>query len=167
MTPLLRQARRIANAMGIGRQTADTDESQGTPALQVALPGGELRSDVPYLQLFGFAGRPTTGADVVVMFQHGDRGRGVAIASGDQRTRPKDLQPGDACLYAHGSRAWLMSDGSIALSPANGKVALTGDLAVTGTVTATEVIASGVHLTTHDHTNGNQGKNTGAPIAGS
>ena len=167
MTPLLRQARRVMNAMGIGRQTADTDETQATPTLQVALPGGELRSDLPHLQLYGFASRPTAGADVVVMFQSGDRGRGVAIASGDQRTRPTDLQPNDACLYAHGSRIWLRSDGSIAITPGNGKVVVTGDLAVTGTVTAVEVVASSVHLTTHDHTNGNGGKNTGAPVAGS
>lgn len=167
MTPLLRLARRVTNAMGIGRQTSDTDESQGTPTLQVALPGGELRSDLPHVQLYGFASRPTAGADAIVMFQSGDRGRGVVIASGDQRTRPTDLQPNDACVYAHGSRVWLKADGSIAITPQNGIVMLTGSLTVTGTVTATEVIADGIHLTTHDHTNGNDGSNTGAPIAGS
>ena len=167
MTPLLRLARRTTNAMGIGRQTSDTDEGQGTATMQVALPGGELRSDLPHVQLYGFASRPTAGADAIVMFQSGDRGRGVVIASGDQRTRPTDLQPGDACVYAHGSRVWLMSDGSIAMTPANGKVVLTGDLSVTGTVTGAEVVAGDVHLTTHDHTNGNDGANTGAPVAGS
>ncbi|MCP1213407.1 phage baseplate assembly protein domain-containing protein [Acetobacter okinawensis] len=39
------------------------------------------------------------GSDVVVLFQAGDRSRGVAVATGDQRSYPRDLQPGDACLY--------------------------------------------------------------------
>ena len=165
MTPLLRQARRIANAMGIGRQTADTDESQGTPTMQVALPGGELRGGMPHVQMFGFASRPTAGADAIAIFQGGDRSRGVVIASGDQRTRPMDLQPGDACVYAHGSRVWLKPDGSIALIPASGLVTVSGALTATGTITGGEVVAGTVHLTTHDHSNGNDGGNTGPPVS--
>ncbi len=120
MTLMLRLARRITNAMGIGRQTSDTDESQGTATLQLALPGGELRSDLPQLQFYGFASRPTAGADHAVMFQSGDRGRGVSVASGDQRYRPTNLDPADVCLYQRsGSRVWLKDDGSLQLVSPN------------------------------------------------
>ncbi|GBQ84058.1 bacteriophage protein [Gluconacetobacter johannae DSM 13595] len=114
--PILRVARRVAMAIGIGRQTANTDESRTTATVQVALPGGELHSDVPMVQLYGFASRPVPGSDLIVLFQGGDRSRGVAIASGDQRNRPTDLQPGEACLFhpASGNRVWMKADGSIA-----------------------------------------------------
>lgn len=158
---LLRLARRVAMAMGIGRQTADTDESRGTATMQVALPGGELRSDLPHLQLYGFASRPQPGADAVVMFQSGDRSRGVVVASGDQRYRPADLAPGDACLYHFtGSRIWLKADGSILLAPANGQVSLTGTLNV-----STDVVTAGKSFIAHQHGGVQAGSsNTGAPV---
>ncbi len=166
--PLLRVARRVAMALGIGRQTADTDESQTTATVQVALPGGELRSDVPLVQLYGYASRPVPGSDLIVVFQGGDRSRGVAIASGDQRGRPTDLQPGEVCLYhpRTGSRIWMKADGSILIAPQNGKTALTGDLTVSGAVTGNEVIAQGVKLSSHPHDGVQPGSGqSGKPIA--
>lgn len=62
MTSLARLARRVAMAFGLGRQTADTDESRSTATVQVALTSGELRSDVPMMQLYGFASRPVLEA---------------------------------------------------------------------------------------------------------
>ena len=147
MTPLMRLARRISMALGIGRQTADTDESQATATLQVALTAGELRDGVPLMQHYGFASRPMAGADVVVVFQSGDRARGVAVATGDQRYRPTDLAPGEACLFhVSGSRVVMRADGSILLLPANGNVALTGTLTA-----SKDVLAAGVSLLGHLH----------------
>ncbi len=155
-------------ALGVGRQTADTDESKGTATVQVTLPHGELRSDVPIVQHFGLASRPIAGSDVIVVFQAGDRTRGVAMATGHQPSRPKDLQPGEVCLFhpQTGSRIWLKADGSILLGPANGKVLLDGALTTTGTITAPEVVVNGVAHSSHEHTNGNDGQNTGGPMAG-
>ena len=88
-----RMGRRISMALGLGRSTANTDEAASTHTVQVALAGGELRSDVPLLQQVGFHSRPLPGADVVVLFQAGDRSRGVAVATGDQRSYPRDPVP--------------------------------------------------------------------------
>lgn len=89
-----RLSRRVAMALGVGRLTANTDEAASTHTVQVALAGGELQGDLPLLQQVGFHSRPLPGSDVVVLFQAGDRSRGVAVATGDQRSYPRDLQPG-------------------------------------------------------------------------
>ena len=168
MNPLQRLAARVSMALGIGRQTSDTDESQGTATLQAALPAGELRSDLPLVQQFGFCSRPIPGCDVIVAYQSGDRSKGVVIATGHQPSRPQDLQPGEVCVLhpPTGSRIWLQQDGSILLKPASGLVTLDGALMVTGTITAPEVVINGVAHSSHEHTNGNDGQDTGGPIAG-
>lgn len=163
---LTRTARRVMMALGVGRQTADTNETPNTPTVQVALAADELRSDVPIMQEYGLASRPVPGSDLLVAFIGGDRTRGVVVATGDQRGRPRDLQPGEVCLFhpPTGSRIWLKADGSIAIVPANGKTAATGDLTVSGTITGNEVVAQGVKLTNHAHSNGNDGADTGPPV---
>ena len=164
--PLMRTARRVMMVFGIGRQTADTNETPNTPTVQVALAADELRSDVPIMQEYGLASRPVPGSDLLVAFIGGDRTRGVVVATGDQRGRPRDLQPGEVCLFhpSTGSRIWLKADGSIALNPANNKVTTPGDFTAGGTITGNEVVAQGVKLTNHAHSNGNDGADTGPPV---
>ncbi|MBV0888143.1 phage baseplate assembly protein [Komagataeibacter oboediens] len=165
---VLRAARRVMMALGIGRQTADTNESPNTPTVQVALAAGELRADVPIVQEYGLASRPVPGSDLVLAFIGGDRTRGVVIATGDQRGRPKDLQPGEVCLFhpSTGSRIWLKADGSIAIVPANGKATLEGDLTASGTITGNEVVAQGVRLSSHPHNGVEPGSGkSGPPVA--
>ncbi|GAB6854162.1 phage baseplate assembly protein [Asaia astilbis] len=160
-----RLARGLSNLTGLGRVTADTEETPATPTLQLALPGSVLRSDMPYLQEYGFASRPVPGSDAVMTFIGGDRSRGVVVATGDQRNRPKDLKPGEVCLYhpKTKSRIWLKEDGSIALIPANGKVTLEGSLTVTEDVTAKEVTASEISLTKHKHSGVRSGPDQSGP----
>lgn len=155
-----RLGRSLSNLTGIGRITANTDESQPTPTTQIALPGSVLRSDVPLLQQYGFTSRPVPGSDVMVIFQSGDHSRGVAVATGDQRDRPTDLQPGEVCIYhpKSQSRIWLREDGSILLFPSNGEVAVDGTLSVTR-----DVIASGVSLLNHVHTAVQKGSDQSGP----
>ncbi|WP_200410756.1 phage baseplate assembly protein domain-containing protein, partial [Komagataeibacter oboediens] len=143
---VLRTARRVMMALGIGRQTANTNETPNTPTVQAALAAGEMKADLPIMQEYGLASRPVPGSDLVIAFIGGDRTRGVVIATGDQRGRPKDLQPGEVCLFhpSTGSRIWLMEDGSIALNPANNKVTTPGDFTAGGTITGNEVVAQNV-----------------------
>ena len=157
---LQRLGRRMAMALGLGRQTADTVETASTPTVQIALADGEIRSDVPVLQLAGFHSRSLPGSDIAVLFQGGDRTRAVAVATGDQRTYPRDLQPGDVCLYhlVTGARIWLKADGSIALST-NGKLTVSAQEAAfecpitcTSTITAQgDVKAGNISLERHRH----------------
>lgn len=160
-----RTARRIAMALGVGRQTADTNEQPSTPTVQVALAAGEIRSDVPFVQEYGFASRPVPGSDIVVMFQAGDRSRGVAIASGDQRNRPKDLQPGEVCVFhpPSGSQIKMQKDGTILIKPSAGKGTWDGDLDVSGTVSAQECKAGNIALSTHKHSGVQPGSGDSGP----
>ncbi|MBL7233388.1 phage baseplate assembly protein domain-containing protein [Komagataeibacter oboediens] len=162
---VIRTARRVMMALGIGRQTADTNEAPNTPTVQVALAAGEIRADVPIIQEYGLASRPVPGSDLVMAFIGGDRTRGVVIATGDQRGRPKNLQPGEVCLYhpATGSRIWLKADGSIAIAPANGKTAVAGDLTASGTITGNEVVAQGIKLSSHPHDGVEAGNSRSGP----
>ncbi|MGY6769519.1 phage baseplate assembly protein domain-containing protein [Komagataeibacter sp. NFXK3] len=165
---LPRIARGVMMLIGIGRQTADTDETPATPTVQATLAMGEIHSDMPLMQHAGFACRPLADSDHVIVFIGGNRQRGVSIASNDQNSRPRDLQPGETCIYspATGSRIWLKEDGSIAIVPANGKTALTGDLTATGTITGNKVVAQGIKLSTHPHGGVTPGSGkSGAPEA--
>lgn len=169
---LSRLGRRVSMALGLGRLTANTDEQASTHTVQAALAGGELRSDVPLLQQVGFHSRPLPGSDVVVLFQAGDRSRGVAVATGDQRYYPRDLQPGDACLYhvKTGARVWLKADGSISISTSgplnitaseaafNCPITSTGDISAKG-----DVLAGKISLTNHKHPVQAAPGTTGAP----
>jgi len=157
---LERMGRSLSNLPGIGRITANTNETMATPTTQVALPGGNMRSDLPLLQDYGFASRPVPGSDATVIFQSGDRSRGVIVATGDQRNRPTDLQPGEVCLYhpQTKSRIWLKADGSIELAPANGKITMTGTLTVTE-----DVVANGISVVNHVHTGVQTGSGQSGP----
>ncbi|CAM2761308.1 hypothetical protein CFR75_06035 [Komagataeibacter xylinus] len=166
MSFLPRVARGVMMLIGIGRQTADTDEAPATPTVQATLLKGEIHSDMPLMQHAGFACRPLADSDHVIVFIGGNRQRGVSIASNDQNSRPKDLQPGETCIYspATGSRIWLKADGSIALLPANNKVTTPGDFTAGGIITGNEVVAQGKKLSSHEHSNGNNGADTGPPV---
>ncbi|AQS84012.1 hypothetical protein A0U92_03640 [Acetobacter aceti] len=168
-SPINRLSRRVSMALGIGRQTADTDESQPTPTLQVVLPGGEIRADVPLMQAYGFASRPVPGSDIVVGFLAGDRTRGVAIACGDQRGRPDYLEPGEVAVYhpKTGSCVYFRSDGSMALRPNNKKLEIDADITVNGSLEATgDVTAGSISLESHKHTGVKAGSDeTGAPTS--
>jgi len=160
-----RLAHRVAMMLGIGRQTADTNETSGAATIQVGLMGGELREGFPLIQDYGLCSRPLAGADLIVLFATSDRMRGVAVASNDQRYRPRDLQPGDVCLYNQtGSRILLSADGSITISPSGKKLTIDADVAVTGNLVADgEVTGNGVPLSTHLTTDVTSGSGVSGP----
>lgn len=168
--PFTRLARRVAMAVGLGRQMADTNETVSTPTLQVVLPGGEVRADVPLLQHYGFHSRPVPGSDVVTVFLAGDRSRGVAVATGDQRGRVTDLQPGEVCLYhpRTGSKILLAENGDIEIIPASGVLKITAEIELDGSIKSTgDIVAGDISLQSHLTSDVQSGQGTsGKPVFG-
>lgn len=106
-------ARRIMNLVGRGRIQA-LDDSKNIQFIQAILGPLETQDNIPRLAEFGFTSSPPVGADVVVIFVNGNRSNRVAIATGDQKTRPKNLARGETMLYdSVGKMVYLSADGII------------------------------------------------------
>jgi len=134
--------------------------------LQLQLLADESADDVERFQNYGHSSVPPAGAEAVVLSLGGARGGLVAIAVEDKGARPKDLEPGDSCLYhLEGHNLRLTKDGTAILtvkklivqaesethiiSPSN---TIDGPLHVTGSITSdTDVSAAGISLKEHDH----------------
>lgn len=144
-------ATRIANLVGMG-VLRSTDDAKEIQLSRVDLLDDESR-EVERLQNYGFTSVPMDGAEGLVIFLDGRRDNGLAIVVDDRRYRLQSLQNGEVAVFDHqGSKILLRADGSIALTPASGEVEITGDLTVSGTVTATtDVVGGGKSLKTHTH----------------
>jgi len=159
----VRSLRRIAMALGIGRQTADSVEGGSIATVQIVLAGDEMLGDVYLMQQSGVASRPRPGADHIVVLQQGDRGRAISIASNDQNSRPRTLDVGDVQIFhpVIGSYIWLRSSGDIDIVPKSGTVNVAGSLKATG-----DVVAGAISLTNHLHGGVQTGEGkTGVPVA--
>ena len=145
------------------------------PVVALELPGGERHSDFEFLQQYGLASRPPKGSELVVLFPGGSHGVGLVVASRSPDADAPALEDGEQCLYSKfGQKVLLKSDGSIVLTPANGKrVRVESDLDVTGGVNAVGEVSAkcvdaptgivptaAVHLSSHLHSNAIPGPST-------
>jgi phage gp45-like len=147
-------SRRIMLCIGRGvvRQADDAADLQ---RLQVSLLAEEDRDQVERFQPYGLSAVPVPGAEAVVVAIAGNRDHPVAIAVDDRRFRPRDLQPGEVCLYSRvpGQRITLLADGTIRIEGT--AIQLVGPVAVTGNVTVSgDVTAGGISLRNHRHGGG-------------
>lgn len=84
-------------ARAIVRRVSDTG---GRQSAQVEVTKGELISDVPRMQNYGFTGVPAAGGcDAVVVFLGGDRGQGIIIAMENKQFRLESLESGEVAMY--------------------------------------------------------------------
>lgn len=129
----------------------NVDDSTKLQLVQIALTGETRVAE--RVQNYGFTSRPANGAEAVVAFVGGDRSHGFALGVDDRRYRIKNLSSGEVVVYdLTGTKVLLKQNGDIEITPSSGTVKITGDLNVTGTVTATtDVIGGGKHLKTHTH----------------
>lgn len=164
--------RRLLFVVGRGR-VAFVDDAQNVQFLQLRLGALEIRDKTPRLAEFGFTSVPPVDSDVTVLFIAGDRSNGVAIATGHQASRPKNLKPGDAMLYSvDGKSVYIPATGPIVIDTkgqgiiVKGNTTIHGNVTVQGAVTATgEGTFNGGHTVSgHIHSDP-QGGNTG-PASG-
>ncbi|MDH4122367.1 MAG: phage baseplate assembly protein V [Deltaproteobacteria bacterium] len=149
------------------------EQALKTQRLQVTLLIGET-AYVEHAQPYGLEANPPADAQALVLFVGGDRAHGLAVAVSDRASRPKNLAPGEVCLYSkHGNQIVEKSDGSIEVIPAAGKkVHVVGDLDVTGNVTASGNVTdaagsmAAIRLTynSHTHISAAPGSSTAAPV---
>lgn len=123
------------------------DDSVKMQLLQLGVRADETRGKVERFQNYGFTSVPLEGAEAVVLFVGGTRDHGLVVAVDDRAHRLTGLAAGEVAVYDQtGSHITLKANGDIELVPSSGNVA------VTGTLTAsTDVVGGGVSLKNHTH----------------
>lgn len=153
MTPadLKRLYHRVVHMVRPAVQSMNTDETGQISRVQVSHNKLESKT-VNHMQTVGFASAPPIGTDFMLMNVAGDGGNSVIVASNHQGFRPKNLKPGELCLYdcAQTQQSiYLKADGSILITGTHHltvvtdtdvtiqspKTHLTGDLQVDGKIT--------------------------------
>lgn len=146
------------------------DDSHKLQELQVSGLEDDDLDEVERFQNYGFTSVPKEGAEAVLLRLGGRGDHPIVIAVDDRRYRILNLVSGEVAVYTStGSRIVLKDNGDIELTPSSGVVKLTGDLNVSGTVTAiTDVVGSGVSLKSHTHAAGTllTGASPGDPVTG-
>lgn len=159
---------RVMNMIGRAVLTL-VDDSTKMQLLQVSGIEDESLDEVERFQDYGFTSVPLAGAEAVVVRGSGQGDQPYVIAVDDRRYRVRNLESGEVAVYNDsGSYVVLKASGDIQIVPSSGTVSLTGDLDVSGTVTATvDVVGGGKSLSTHTHTSGALLDGSSAAVTGS
>jgi len=169
--------RRLANLIRLG-SIAQADYAAGKVRVNV---GGLLTGWLPWLTDRAGTDRswhaPEVGEQVLILSPSGELNQGVVLMGLFQAAHPQPVTSVDKhhTVYsdgavveydraAHHLKAVLPAGATVQLV-ADGGIAITGDITLTGTLTASvDVIANGISL--HNHVHGGVqagGSNTGAP----
>lgn len=118
--------------------------------VDVSLMAGETKSQMEYLEPYGFTSTAHAGAEGVALFLGGDRSHGIVINIADRRYRLKDLQTGEVALYTDEGDSVVLKRGKVIevttdtfIVNAKNKVVLdTPRVETKGKITATHAIVS-------------------------
>ena len=103
------------------------DDAKTLQSLQTGVLSGEDRDDCERFQNFGFSGVPLAGAEAVILFPNGDRGRPLVVAVDDRRYRPRGKTAGTVTVYNHtGASVTITPLGDIVATPGLGRQVLLG-----------------------------------------
>ncbi len=162
----------VTNMIGFGR-LGPVDDTGPVQTAQVSLGYMETQDARTVVQQFGLASNPPTGSDLVLIFQGGDRSKGVVIGSNHQATRPTGQVPGETTIFNAFGMSIYVSKNGIAIN-ANGKpltiqasnctLDAAGNLTVWGNVTWNNG-STATHAATHEHPTAAVGAPS-APIPG-
>lgn len=133
-------------------------------AVQAVLLADETRDDIERAQNYGFTSVPLDGAQAIVLNVDGRRDHSIAIVVDDRRYRLTGLANGEVAVYDQtGTSIVLKANGDIQITPSSGTARFTGNVTVSGTLTATtDVVGGGKSLKNHVHTVA--GANSGGPV---
>lgn len=127
-----------------------SDAAQMMQSLQLTGLHDEVLDNVEHFEPHGFTSRPKAGAEAMIVCPGGSRSHAIAIVVADRRYRLTTLAEGEVALYDDADNiVHLKQDGTIAVtSPTSVDisapvVSMSGNLAVTGDVSAANVAASG------------------------
>lgn len=154
-------SRAITNMLSRGSVTL-ANAAGKMQTLQVALLSDEAKDTVEHFEPYGFTSNPHPGAEVLAAFIEGDRSHGIVIAATDRRYRVQNLLSGEVAIYDDHGAVIKLTQSGIVINGGGFPIAITG--AATVTVTGGDVIADGIHLKTHHHTE-HDGPSTSAAIA--
>lgn len=131
---------------------------EATGRLQLSLLDGETRSDIEHFQPFGFRSIPLVGARAIALAVGAARGHLVAFVDHPSK-RPSGMVDGEVALYdASGTVILLKANGDVEIKPHSNLTKITGDVQVSGTLTAaTDVVGGGKSLKNHTHGVGSLG----------
>jgi phage baseplate assembly protein V len=114
--------------------SAVSDAAKALKAFSGSGRANETLLSRDFFQHYGFTSSPLPGASGIAL---ASGNQVIMIAEDDPASRPQ-IQPGETALYNNlGSLVLLKADGSIVITAKNGTVLISGNLEVTGNVTAT------------------------------
>ena len=107
----------LRNLFGIGSVTL-TDDTGDMQMLQVTERtaghgiADRIMDKVRRVAEFGFASVPPIGSEALVARRNGERSQSMVIGTNHRASRPRNLQPGDTCLYdVRGAKVQLTENG--------------------------------------------------------
>ncbi|NPD67308.1 hypothetical protein HN018_06935 [Lichenicola cladoniae] len=154
--------RRLQNVVQVMRTTVAPIDSGPVQTVQAKSNSAQTRDNIPVTYHYGFSAHIPVGSDIIVLNVSGDGTKGMVISSAHQGSRPKNLTDGQVMLYdLTGSSVLMDGKGGVVLTASGGTVTINGKLVVTEDATI-----GGITFLAHEHSNGNDGNATGAPIAG-
>lgn len=181
VAPLSRSVRMMMSRCTV----ALSDASREIQTVQVKGLKGEVLGAPQYPQHYGFRSVPLPGASGFLGALFGSRSQSIILASTDARFNPKDLKPGEVCIFDNrGQFICLRQDCIEIISPLHvtvttplltvdapqtvftGDVQVDGSLHVDQTIDADEEVSVGnISLTEHRHSNVDNGPGTsGGPV---
>jgi len=160
----------------------DVDTSGTVAVAQTsARNGNEIHDGIELIQQFGLVSVPPLGSYAATLASSGLNDNAFIIGTHNPKHYPKGLKAGETMIHDMGGQSvYLKADGTIIVNSTKtvnvtingsavmtvekGKVSITGDLDVSGTVTgSTDVVGGGKSLKSHVHTSGKQGSPTSSP----
>lgn len=128
---------------------------------------GEVRSEIPNFQNFGFASNAPEGSKVLCLFIAGSRENGVVVATDLESAKPKNLEEGEVALFNNfGCQVLINKDNEVIISGA-AKVFINSDAEIGGKSfkeLESELNTLRQRFDAHTHSTSSPGSPTGPPI---